>query len=204
MKVKYFITAIIFSLFITGCQVTSVNQLSYSYDDDTISRYDAKTIVKNILRSRSIIHQASVVNPGQSPYIIGNLNIITEWDDYQSLLHVTSSANSIWLEDLYFYNKILLNQVLYDYYEDSIKEYSYRYSGSIEDPKFGDSSFVTIEDFYGYGYDNPDYGSLKITNDYVIIYVDVVDKYYVDITLYDHYDDGYYDSFRASWQELSL
>ncbi len=204
MKVKYFITVIIFSLFITGCQVTSVNQLSYSYDDDTISRYDAKTIVKNVLRSRAIIHQASVVNPGQSPYVIGNLNIITEWDDYQSLLHVTSSANTIWLEDLYFYNKILLSQVLYDYYEDSVKEYSYRYSGSIDDPKFGNSSFVTVEDFYGYEYEKPNYGTLKITNDYVIIYVDVIDEYHINITLYDHYDDGYYDSFRVSWQELSL
>lgn len=202
MKVKFIITSILFSIFLAGCRVSAVDYISYN---DEVSRYEARMIVSQVLQSQSLVNEASVSTSYHNSYIDGYLQITYEEDLFNDTLSISSYGEQLHLTDPYYYTQTYLNDIHFDYtYDNYIDEYVYSYSGSLNNAQVGWLSFETIEPFYGLDSQNPDYGSLKITNDDVIIYIDVVDAYYVDITLYNHYDYGYYDQFRTTWYALGF
>lgn len=82
--------------------------------------------------------------------------------------------------------------------------YYYDYNDALIDSYIGDVSLVIVDDFYGYDYRNPYRGNLEIISDDMTIYLDVIDDYYVQVTLYDHYDSSYDRQFITTWVALGF
>ena len=202
MKVKYFIISMLFSLMFAGCEVTATNQSSYSYNPD---RYDTQNIVSTILKTELLLNEAGYIAPKKSPFLDGYLNIT--YNDFNNVqtLYITSGSGKFWADTSRYYTPSLLSNIIYDYsFNNYNLEYQYYYRGTISNRDFGLISFVTEDSFYGLDNQNPYHGSLRIDHDSYTIYLDVIDEVYVDITLYDNYDDRYDLSFQTTWARLGF
>jgi len=143
MKVKNFISGIVLSFFLTGCQVTAVDYLSH---DNRLSEYEVTLVASGVL--------SSYMSPSY-----------------------------------------------YHTYDDG---YYYDYNDAYIDSYIGDVSLVIVDNFYGYDQRNPYRGNIEIISDDMTIYLDVIDDYYVEITLYDHYDSSYDRQFITTWAALGF
>ncbi len=196
MKVRYFITSILIALFFTGCE------LYIADNQHRLDREDLRNVVSTVLRSQLIIEDASSDTPQNYATLEGYLKSTYDYDRYNDELHIISSASSIWLYQRGF-NQIHLLDMYYEYHDDSY-DYHYNYSGIINNTIIGAISFETVKEFYGEYSHNPDLGSLRITNENVTIYLDVVNEFSVDITLYDNYDNIDGIVYKMSWNELGF
>ncbi|MCH9813109.1 MAG: hypothetical protein K0U47_04100 [Epsilonproteobacteria bacterium] len=203
MRIKFILTSLLFTLFLTGCQVTAVDHISYNSDE--ISRYDAKMMISQVLQSQTRINEASIDNLSHYSYLEGILEIIYDDDSSTDMLSINTQSNYLILNDPYYYTKTYLTDLWFDYtFDYLLDEYAYSYSGTLKNAQIGWLSFETISPFYGLSNENPYYGSLGIRHQNGTLYLDVVDNYYIDITLYDRYHEGYYDQFRTTWHALGF
>jgi hypothetical protein len=91
-----------------------------------------------------------------------------------------------------------------DYYHTYDDGYYYDYHDTYIDSYIGDVSLVIVDNFYGYDQRNPYRGNIEIISDDMTIYLDVIDDYYVEVTLYDHYDSSYDRQFITTWAALGF
>jgi len=199
MKMKYFIASILLALTFSGCNILVSNDYEYS----TLNRQNVKNIVGTVLRSQLVIEDASSKNPKNYAELDGHLSSIYDYDTYSDNLYVYSSTNSIWLSEQ-GYRTILLKNMTYEYRGDGYS-YNYTYDGTINNTIIGIIDFETVKKFYGESGFNPDSGSLRITdNNGITIYLDVIDEYYVDITMYNKYKNIDGIVYEMSWIELGF
>ncbi len=201
MKVKYFITSILLAFTFSGCGVIISDD--YDYDYNRLDRQNVKNIVGTVLRSQLIIEDASSKEPQNYAELDGHLSSIYDFDSYSKKLYIYSATNLLWLyED--GYRTILLKNMVYEYYDDSY-DYHYTYNGTISNTIIGSVNFETVKEFYGVYRYSPYAGSLRITdNDGITIYLDVVDEYYIDITLYDEYENIDGIVYKMSWSDFGF
>ncbi len=94
-----------------------------------------------------------------------------------------------------------MSPTYYHTYDDA---YYYDYDDILVESYIGDVSLVINDNFYGYDQRNPYRGNLEIVSDDMTIYLDVIDDYYVEVTLYDHYDSSYDRQFITTWAALGF
>ncbi len=100
---------------------------------------------------------------------------------------------------------ILSSYMSPSYYQTYDDGYYYDYYNDVLiDSYIGDVSLIVNDDFYGYNQRNPYRGNLEIISDDMTIYLDVIDDYYVEVTLYDHYDSSYDRQFITTWAALGF
>lgn len=206
MRAILFSVSIFFTLLFTGCQTNSTTYLSNDY---RISAYEAEEIVSAVMRSQAAVSDISINGYTDFGDIDGTLAVVEDVYDNGDI-SVIATADRLWYDDPYYYDDSALTSVLYDYYYDPYDtallapSYTYYYDGVIDNYNFGWYTFYTEAYFYGVDGQNPFDGFMSIYNDDIEILMEVIDEYYIQITLYERGSNYAYDSFTTTWQALGF
>ncbi len=201
MKVKYFITSLLLIITFSGCQV-SVSDYPTSFYHSSLDREDVREVVSTVLRSQAIIEDESSSRLSSSVTLDGYIHSSEDQDTLTGENHISSSSNRLWIYQR-GYRSILLKNMSYDYYDNS-GEYRYRYSGVISNTIIGEVSFKSVKTFFGDSGKNPYSGSLEIVSSLATIYLDALDEYDIDLTMYDDYYNIDGVTYRMRWRDVGF
>ncbi len=192
IKTKKIILMILISFIFAGCQVTTTT-------DNT------QIIVSKILKSQQSVYYASDTT-ATALYRDDILSIndlyhdSTNRDDILSLaLHI----GGITLRG-YGYDPFRLTHVVLDFDLDTLtQDYVYDYQGYLYDD-YRRYHFTTSQAFVGYADQLPYKGTMQIISEDNTIVVTVIDDYYIDIDVYNHYDPYYDHTIHTTWRALGF
>ncbi len=192
MRPKTFIALILFSMIFTGC---------------TISNNDNKEeiIVSQILKSQKSIYTASA----QSNTLLSNHILYTDNYTYNStslddILSLELHIGDITLSG-YGYDRFTMSNIILDFDLDTLtQDYIYDYQGYMYDMYHDRYHFSTSLPFVGGAHSNPYKGIMQIIGENETLVVSVLDDYYVDIAVYDHYDSYHDRVIHTTWRRLGF
>ena len=192
MKPKTLIILIRFAFLLSGCN---------------ISRYNDKEeiIASKILKSQQSIYTASA----QSNNLLSNHIRYTDNYTYDSsslddILSLQLHIGDITLSG-YGYERFTMSNIILDFDLDTLsQDYIYDYQGYMYDAYHNRYHFSTSLPFVGIAHNNPYKGIMQIIGEDETLVVSVIDDYYVDIAVYDHYDSYYDRVIHSTWERLGF
>jgi len=192
MKTKNFITLIIFTFIMTGCNLPSY------YDREEV-------IVSKILKSQQSIYEASTQsNNLLSTNILYTDNYTYDSNTIDDILTLQLHVGDITLSG-YGYDRFTMSNVILDFDLDTLtQDYIYDYQGYMYNNYYDRYQFSTAQSFVGVVNSNPYKGVMHIIGEDETMVVSVVDEYYVDIAVYDHYDSYHDRVIHSTWRALGF
>ncbi len=192
MRPKTFIVLILFAFILTGCNIPNDN------DREEI-------IVSKILKSQqSIYTESAQSNNLLSTHILYTDNYTYNSNTLDDIFSVQLHIGDITLSG-YRYDRFSLSNIILDFDLDTLtQDYIYDYQGYMYDTYHDRYQFSTSLPFVGNAYSNPYKGIMQIIGEDETIVVSVIDDYYVDITIYDHYDSYYDRVIHSTWRRLGF
>jgi len=192
MKTKSFIALILFSFILTGCNIPS------HYNREEV-------IVSKILKSQQSIYDASANSSNLlSTNILYTDNYTYDSQTIDDILSLELHIGDITLSG-YGYDRFTMSNVLLDFDLDILtQDYIYDYQGYMYDAYHDRYQFSTSQSFVGYADNHPYKGVMHIIGEHETMVVSVIDEYYVDIAVYDHYDSYHDRVIHSTWRALGF
>ena len=162
-------------------------------------------LVSRILKSQHSIYEATAyTNNLLSSDILYINNYAYHDNTFDDILSLQLYIGDITLAG-YSYDSFSMYNVGLDFDLDTLTQnYIYDYRGYIYDDYYSSYHFTTAESFVGIGHNNPYRGLMYIIGEDKTIVVDVIDAWYVDIAIYDHYDSYHDRVIHSSWRALGF
>ncbi len=178
----------------------------FSGCDETYLRPHEELVVAKILKSELSIYYAQQHNPQTllSSDILYTDYISQEKTQIEDILSLTLHVGEARLSG-YGYDRFSLQDVLLDFDLDiHTKKYIYDYQGYMYDTYHDRYQFSTPLSFVGFQGALPHKGVMHIVGEEETLIVTIMDAYYIDIAIYNHYDSYYDRVIHTSWHSLGF